>query len=111
MPRARIGEKLFTLLDGKDKFLSIQYPRAKLVMLTQPIITTLKSLKLFGKAGAVDTLAVQKTPAYQRRQGLYWRDRSRQKPLNVKCVRSITRMTAMRRRLACAAGALFRHGS
>jgi DNA replication protein DnaC len=34
-------------------------------MSAEAMITTLKSLKLFGMAGAVDTLAVQKAPAYQ----------------------------------------------
>lgn len=34
-------------------------------MSADAMITTLKSLKLFGMAGAVDTLAVQKAPAYQ----------------------------------------------
>jgi DNA replication protein DnaC len=34
-------------------------------MSAEAMITSLKSLKLFGMAGAVDTLAVQKAPAYQ----------------------------------------------
>jgi len=34
-------------------------------MSADAMITTLKSLKLFGMAGAIDTLAVQKAPAYQ----------------------------------------------
>jgi len=34
-------------------------------MSAEAMITTLKSLKLFGMAGAIDVLAVQKAPAYQ----------------------------------------------
>jgi len=34
-------------------------------MSAEAMITTLKSLKLFGMAGAIDALAVQKAPAYQ----------------------------------------------
>jgi DNA replication protein DnaC len=39
-------------------------------MSAEAMVTTLKSLKLFGMAGAIDALATQKAPAYQQATGI-----------------------------------------